>query len=270
MPFTSINEQLERLSKHDFHKLLGCLPFWGLVSTANGITERYSGQRVSCFGLNDEEMDILQQRLQHTGLTVNSAPNQSAHHFMICFESRLSHPITIHKEKMNYQLKPLLTIQPIEISQLIYKNVWLLPQKSPIRLTIDADYRDYAPEWISYLILHYFLNHEGTLTPPHLSYADFQFFVHRILYPINPLFAQSYLETAPTLEQWPKLPLKKLADKRADDDLQKGKENPVSSNASTETPFLGHHVDQHTTINPFKKAASNPSRSTINPFKKEH
>jgi len=67
-------------------------------------------------GLNESDIEAVQQRLQHTGLQIIYTPlsNRSSSHFVIHFDYQFSSPIIIHKENMGYryQLKPLNGINP--------------------------------------------------------------------------------------------------------------------------------------------------------------
>lgn len=293
MPQIKLADLNLSISENEASKLTALLPYWGLsLSHSADIVGSLGQQSINVLSHDPALIPGIRMLLAHTGLTITTNPTEPVD-LEVKVDLNHSHKMSIVTNKITYHLKPLSDEDLTDLSQVIYKHIWL-PAKTPsTQVILHTNSMPYAEEWMAYLILQY-----ARVEPPpsltHLSISDYQTLVKKILFSVNPVFANcqdQQIEAERNQgdvheDNWPEFPpppvMPQTEELKSNEDItiEENQNNRPLNHPIKEQKNLFEQPSESGPINPFIKKTresqpfnpfvkKNTSKQPFNPFKKK-
>ncbi|MBF0708231.1 hypothetical protein IQ283_16640 [Alkalihalobacillus hwajinpoensis] len=248
-----------KLSSEELNALLLLLPYWGLQMNDNVLTMPLEGKKLHLTSEWSHYAYSLMELVRHTGIDATHMEENSDLSITIDVASHLASPLSILIG--NKKVRPkALDYKSLDLQKRIHKNAWLPFNGSTMTCFIKEDDHYTAIEWISYMIIQYFM--KPYFKPVHhISIGMYERLVTNVLEEVNPTLA-SHQKTDHPLSEWPDVPDAIVPQQKTEPQTTSPNQNHQPINPFSQSSILF----EPSPFDPFKFNHNQRKTSVINPF----
>ncbi len=248
-----------KLSSEELNALLLLLPYWGLQVNDQVLTMPLEGKKLHLTSDWSDYAYSLMELVRHTGIDATHMEENSDLSITMDVASHLASPLSILIG--NKKVRPkALDYKSLDLQKRIHKNAWLPFNGSTMICFINKGDHSTAIEWISYMIIQYFM--KSHFKPvQHISISMYEKLVTNVLEKVNPMLA-SHQKADHTPSEWPDVPDAIVLQQKSESQMTSSIHNqqPINPFSQSNTLFEPSPFD------PFKFNHNQRKTSVINPF----
>lgn len=254
-----MDQEICELDLDDLEALKTLLPYWGISLQNNKLTGSLRTKKLYLYVHSTDKANLLFSLLNHTGIECSDHETAADLSIRINISNKYEYPLSLITAGKTYHPKGM-DKKSLDLQKRIHKNIWLPNTFSPLNCSIHPEHIETSIEWLSYLIIQYFM--KPFFKPiDHLSIAQYEFLITSVLEKINPVFS-AYQVSGTSKSQWPSLPEDYSSSKPTTKDL-----NHTTNERNTISPFKSQQsLFTPEPFNPFKFNREKTKKSVINPF----
>lgn len=243
-----------QLTEEEVDTLLLVLPYWGLELNETTLIPSLLEKKLHLACERSDYAYSLMELVRHTGIEATPIEENSDIMITMAVSKHLDSPLSVLMNAKKVRPKALHA-KSLDLQKRIHKNAWLPVSNSAITCVIKEDDHITAIEWLSYMIIQYFM--KSSFKPIHHIPIDrYEKLVTTVLEKVNPTLSL-HQKTTQAHSDWPDVPNQMKTEIPKKKDLHPKPINPFSD---------AHSLFDPIPFDPFKFNHTKRKTSVINPF----